>query len=269
MELFLIGISKIYYPVHKLFPFNTHYPKGTYRKVMREGLIFNLDISDYQEYLVYFDMSADSSKPILNHLPTANGIIIDIGANIGYTALLMAKRLEQQNVSVIAFEPYPSTFIKLEENLGLNKFKNIKAENIALGSTESELMMVQDCPSNSGGYRAFNPNTHIHGNVIKVTQTALDTYLEGNRDSIIFIKIDVEGYEFNSLLGAMHTIRKHMPMLYIELCDKNLRDQGSSAEQLTGLIETFGYNTILNAQTLAPIESRDLENCSFDIICKK
>ena len=62
----------------------------------------------------------------------AGDFCIDVGAHIGYHALLMS-RIVGANGMVVAFEPFPNNFRFLEENAALNSASNLKAENVAIG----------------------------------------------------------------------------------------------------------------------------------------
>ena len=73
---------------------------------------------------------------LINNL-NANDLFIDIGANVGHYSLLAAGVCK---ANVIAFEPIPSTFFKLEENVKLNALsKNVTCHNIGIGEENSIL----------------------------------------------------------------------------------------------------------------------------------
>lgn len=250
----------------KVFPDNTHYPKYSMRSVIRGGLSFRLDISDYQEYLVYFNLDIDSSKGVIKYLSRGEGLILDIGANIGQTSLWMANELKLEEVEIIAVEPYPSTFQKLTYNINLNHFRNITPINIAFGNSDSKLLM-EGCSSNSG---AFRVNSNIkNGDFIEVSQTTLDNYFKDDKRHIKFIKIDVEGFEYNVIKGGEYTIKKYHPTLFIEIDNENLKSQNSTALDLLVLLKNYGYNSILKSDTLTEVQMNELDYCHFDVICQK
>ena len=58
----------------------------------------------------------------------------DIGANIGYFTLLAAAALENTG-RIVAFEPGKTAFKRLQENIGLNHFRNINAVNLAASNS--------------------------------------------------------------------------------------------------------------------------------------
>ncbi len=252
--------------VKRLIPGNDLYKKNTIRRVKRDNLIFTLDLSDYQEHLIYFYLDIDSSKPMLKYIPKKNSQIIDIGANIGQTSLYIAQHLRDYNCEIYAFEPFPSTFKKLTQNINDNEFKNIKLFNQAVGNSNSEINMVEACETNSGSYRNFSSNDSSEKSKTLVKQIKLDQQIE-SFNFVNFIKIDVEGYEFEVLKGAEEIIKKMKPLLFVELNDTNLKNQNSSAIEVLNFIKQLGYNKILQAETDLDIHTINLENCSMDIFC--
>ncbi|MDO8804275.1 MAG: FkbM family methyltransferase [Elusimicrobiota bacterium] len=142
----------------------------------------------------------------------AGKVVVDAGANIGlfslYAAALGAKK-------VYAFEAVAETYKILKRNLALNGSpKVVKAVNIALGaeSGSAEIMFntlgegsaMIDC----GDPLVNRGITYTGRRRVKVAP--LDGLVKG---CVHFIKIDVEGYEKNVLLGAEGIIKKYKPVL--------------------------------------------------------
>jgi hypothetical protein len=85
---------------------------------------------------------------------------------------------------------------------------------------------------------------------------------------IDLIKIDVEGYELHVLRGSLQTLKRCRPVLFIELDDNNLRDQGDSAQSLVKYLEELGYS-ITDAVNGSPVRSdQSFTNCHTDIIAR-
>jgi FkbM family methyltransferase len=266
VEYFLINAAHLVPLFERFYPSNTHYPKHTIRRVKRDGQFFKLDISDYQEYLIYFNLEQDTSKGVIGFLPKNGGLILDIGANIGQTSLWMASALKKKNVEIIAIEPYPSTYKKLVENIKLNESFNIHTLNIAFGNSFTKLLM-DGCSSNSGAFRVNSTNEK--GDFVEVKQTTLDAHFLNNYRKIDFIKIDVEGFEYNVIKGGVSLLKRDYPVLFIEIDNENLKAQNSSAVELIQLLKELGYNYILRSDTLKDDFTDELEHCHFDIIVRK
>ena len=253
----------------KLLPGNILYPKGTMRKANRNGINYYLDISDYQAWLIYFMSDRDSSVNILNYLKDAT-TILDIGANMGHTALEINKdRLSRiKNFSITCFEPYPENFSMLQHNLTLNSTAHIQVENLGLGAEERLMKMYKDCDTNSGGNRIVYEPTKNTLDVEEVRVTSLDNYLNSkNINKVDFIKIDVEGYEYEVLKGGIETLKTMKPRLFIELDNENLKNQGSSAHELISFLEQLGYS-VSDAENKHDKNQLKTLNIHTDIYCE-
>ncbi|MFN4234271.1 MAG: FkbM family methyltransferase [Bacteroidia bacterium] len=239
------------------------YSKNSIRKVIRNGIIYELDISDYMEWLIYFGIIAEP-REVLYSLIKPGFIIFDIGSNIGETTLNFAK-LTGTSGMVYSFEPDKYCFDKLLKNISNNSFKNIKPINIGLGNEEGDFFLASENPYNKGGNKVIR-NADKKPNIIIKT---LDSFVNSeNISKIDFIKIDVEGFEYNVLKGGINAIAKFRPILFIEINDKLLRMQSSSAQQVVNLLEKY-YSNIVIAETNEKITSTyPFNEKHFDIIAK-
>ena len=142
------------------------------------------------------------------HIHNGN-TVLDIGANIGFHSLYFAE-LVGNNGQVIAFEPVPVNFEKLNYNISLNNFRNIFPHNSALGNkTEQLSIAVDENSSNPGAYNLFD-----HSGDILINCLVGDEIL--GHEKVDFIKIDVEGYESFVFDGLRKTIHKNRPRIVFE-----------------------------------------------------
>jgi FkbM family methyltransferase len=233
------------------------------KKVKRKGMSFELRLSDYMDWLLYFHSDADSSAPVLEYAKQGD-TVLDIGGNIGQTALFMAKKTSPGGV-VISFEPFPETYKRFLTNLQLNPgINNLVVENIALGNSHAKLKMLAENTGNSGQNRILNENNPADA-VIEVDVMPLSSYLHNKPlDRIDLIKIDVEGFEYNVLKGASDVLKKYRPLLYIELSEKNLNQQGSSASEVVRLLNELSYDVkdVASGKTI-----KDMTFGHTDVIC--
>lgn len=239
----------------------TEYKSPTFRTVQRNGINFKLDISDYIEWIVYFGLELEPRKPIFD-ITLKGDIVFDIGSNIGEVALRLAKHVGE-NGFVHAFEPDPTIFSKLTTNVSMNSFDNIKLHQIGLGDQRATMQMAPEVSNNLGGNRIVSSG--VKGNDVQI-QT-LDQFVEDNNiDKIDMIKLDVEGYELKVLVGAKLTLEKYRPKLFVEVSDRNLKQQKSTAKELISLIAKK-YTTLINAENGSPINlNQDYTDCFFDLI---
>jgi len=135
------------------------------------------------------------------------GVFLDVGANVGNHTIFFSKICGAQ---VLAFEPNPIVREMLTQNITRNGVVSlVKVFPYALGNKETKGKMV--------------PATHIPGMHVAETDTGsieikrLDDLPEIRElDRLNLIKIDVEGTEVSVLEGAVGTLRKYKPILYIE-----------------------------------------------------
>lgn len=248
--------------VSKWVPNPYQYASPSLREFERDGVRMQVDISDYIGHYLYFGF-ADPSTSKLFSLVKSDSHIVDIGANIGWTALRMASMTTGGWVQ--AFEPDPRNHTRCMTNVNRNKLPNLHVNQLALGSARGQGQMEVRTPSNLGGNRV-GPGG-IGSTPVEIYP--LDQLIERFPDPRIdLIKIDVEGYELQVLRGAMQTLQRCKPVLFVELDDNNLRDQGDSAQSLVKYLEELGYS-ICEAVTGIPIRSeQSFVNCHTDIIAR-
>jgi len=253
--------------IPRLIPRDYLYSPSAVRKCKRYGVNYILYPNDYQNWLLLFYKTENSSFPLLKHLKTGDHVI-DIGGNIGQTAMMMAQKVGKSG-KVISFEPYYSTYERFKANLELNAglAEIVKIENRGLGSSISKVKMFTLCEQNSGGYRVVGNSTEEQNSgEIEVEISTLDEYISKNNISRIdFIKIDVEGYEMNVLKGFSNGLTRFKPTLFIEISNDNLKNQGTSNIEIYELIRNLGY-TIYNGKTLEKLAIDEVLD-AIDILC--
>jgi FkbM family methyltransferase len=170
---------------------------------------------------------------------------------------------------VITFEPDPKNFARLSEHLALNPGLNIVARNLGIGADVATHRLYHVVDSNSGMNRIITGvDVADQFPYSEVKVAPLSVALEGvGMEGVDVLKIDVEGYEGAVLRGSEDVIRRFKPVLFIELDDDNLLENGDSAKALINHVEAMGYR-VLDGQTELPISAtRDLAHCQFDILC--
>ena len=252
----------------RLVPPNYLYPPGSWRSATRAGSRLRLDISDVVDHGVFFDMHEAGAQALLD-LAQPGMSVLDIGTNIGTTLLQLARRVGKSG-SVQGFEPDPANFAKASRNLKLNAWADhARVANIALGGENGRLKMFQVNPKNRGMNRILPASQAEQGAFpsVEVAVRVLDEFLEEAQITRVdLVKIDVEGFEMNVLRGAKRLLSEMRPVLFIELDDRNLRDQNSSASELVALLQSNNYS-VLRADDGSEVTTQgDFEKCHFDII---
>jgi len=148
---------------------------------------------------------------VMQHISEKN-VAIDIGAHVG----LWSNRLVKDFKHVHCFEPLEKHIECWHKNV-TKEFNNVDLYNVALSNIEGT-NTLNVCTINSG-MSTFTTKEYTNvgkWSKVEVKTKPLDSY---DFDKIDFIKIDVEDHEYKLLLGAKETIKKHKPVLYIEITD--------------------------------------------------
>jgi FkbM family methyltransferase len=164
-------------------------------------------------------------------------VCIDVGANVGYYTVFMS-RFAGKNGHVYAVEPvelFTRIFRANTQAFGLN---NITLHHTALGGSAGEVVM--GTPVINGVLRHGLTHVLTEGE----DRTGMQCYevpmqvpdiLFATLSKIDFIKCDVEGYEVYLFPHLMNTLRKHKPVLQIEISGSR------NIETMLNILEPIGY----------------------------
>jgi FkbM family methyltransferase len=143
--------------------------------------------------------------------------VYDIGANIGYACLSLAKRVGSKG-RVFAFEPLPENVNLLRQNIEGNRLTNVQILEVAASDNCGEAVIrVAENPS-MASLVWHRENASAVELVVKTV--VIDDLVEaGQLAAPKFVKIDVEGAEGQVLLGMQRTVAKTRPVLFIECSD--------------------------------------------------
>lgn len=242
------------------FPPNAYqYPKGTVRLATINEIQFQLDLSDFVDWHLYWGIR-DKGRERLFQAIQPGVTFLDVGANMGEFSL-KAKQMVGEKGAVIAFEPDPSNFERLKKNLALNPSIQVTAVQKALGEAPGYAWMHAPRTDNSGTKRIAVSDEGI--------QVVLDTLDEAvarlKLERMDWLKIDVEGYEWAVLRGGQKTLKRFHPNLFIEIDEANLQVHGSSAAAVIGWLAALGYQ-MEEAVTGRPVTAQDdFQGCHFDL----
>lgn len=149
--------------------------------------------------------------------PSLMDVFVDVGAHLGKYALIAAKHVGVSGL-IIAVEPHPVNYQVLLKNVALNNFRNVVALNLAAWKTNCELKLFI---GNVAGHHSVKLNQGLGW--VKVKGKAMDNVLgELPLNRLDWIKIDVEGVEYEALLGLEKAIQRYRPKILIEVFHENM-----------------------------------------------
>ncbi len=139
-------------------------------------------------------------------------VVVDVGANIGYYTLLLAQKCKK----VYAIEPEKTNFEILIKNVRENNLENVILLNIAAGSKKEKKQLVID-DKNFGNHRLSGGQNGL------VNVERLDDILK-NEQIIDLIKIDTQGWEPEVIDGAIKTIERDIPTMFLEYWPEGMNE---------------------------------------------
>lgn len=171
-------------------------------------------------------------------------VVLDVGANIGLHSLFISK-IVKEGSKIFAFEPCSSTFDILTSNISLNKVEKIVfPQKIAL-TNYTGVGFIQDSTEIQSMGDVFNQVVAESKSDDKETVDAftLDDWMQKNSiDKIDLIKVDIEGGEFNFLLGAQESIAKYKPLIIFEVVENFLEGSDHGITDIFKFLFNLNYS---------------------------
>ena len=177
---------------------------------------------------------------ILPHINPGDWVV-DGGAFIGDHTIAYLKAVGPEG-KVYAFEPNPAAYSCLYHNCP-------EAVTFNAGLSDHEYFAEYKFDPNAGASHVGRDEGDTH----------LFTLDSLNLRRCDFLKLDIEGCEYEALIGAMDTIKRHRPVMWIEVNEAALERRGWSVPNLLSLVrDYFGYATTSHPASEGP---------QYDILC--
>jgi FkbM family methyltransferase len=151
----------------------------------------------------------------LRQYVTSDTVFLDIGANIGVFAIPMARYAKK----VVAIEPSPQVLPFLKRNVELNNLNNVAIVECAASGPDSDSVPLYLPPVSHFGMASSAAQFNIEP--ITVRAKSLNTILQEQGVTVVSVmKIDVEGFEAEVILGAANLLYSASPPpIVFEFCD--------------------------------------------------
>jgi len=256
----------VYIKKYYTYIFYIIYPNGYFKKFNfldinfliklnpKNGVVDNVILGDGV-------LDGEHLKIIKNKL-SPNSCFVDVGANIGQYSLFASQCIPSG--TVISFEPVKEIFEQFKESVIKNNIKNIILYNKGCGDINTHTSIYKKA-GDAGGSSIINQNFGEKESTEAIEVVTLDDVLI-NKKNIDFIKIDVEGFEYETLLGAQNIIEKFKPILLIEyspgIYKKNKEENGKLIIQLLlknkYIINDLGDNRIIQSPNDEKIQKMEM-----------
>ncbi len=175
----------------------------TTKSVSLDGFNIYLDSKDSLGLSVYGKYEPLEIETIKKEI-SKGSIFVDIGANIGYHTLQIARHVGKSG-HVYAFEPDRELFGILEKNIEENNITNVTLIRKAVSNRVGDAKLYLS-ETNKADYKIYE--TEEKRKSIKIETTTLDDYFENYKGSIDLIKMDIQGSEYLAFEGMVNTLRR-------------------------------------------------------------
>jgi FkbM family methyltransferase len=187
-----------------------------------------------------------------SYSPQEGDCIVDVGAGMGEDAHVFSKAVGAAG-SVLAIEAHPATCKALSLFVDLNNITNVEINNIAVSDTDGILWMssLPDDDWQCNSIATYEKSK----NDIKITAMRLDDVpFLSNKDTINFMKMNIEGAEVLALNGAWRTLTKTKNLCVC--CHDFLSANTQTKDDVCKILTAAGF-TISFADPDAPPYERD------------
>ena len=223
--------------------------------------IFLQKILGYDNYLVIFSIYTVNRLRLNKHekefvcfldmIPN-DGVILDIGANVGAMTISLAKKLDKARI--YAFEPMPDNIKALKRVVKYYKQGNVKLFETALGEENGNINMVLPVINKmkmqglSHVVKENDDSEWNKGEFYSISVKKLDDIPElKDLPKITAIKIDVENFEYYVFKGGRELLLRHKPIIYCELWTNEMRPM------CLDYLKNIGYTVkVFDGQKLVP-----------------
>ena len=251
------GLKRVYgmYRIHGIFPvisfsLSKLYPFQWVFRLFSSPWLIRVNIHGSYMYLNAYDpgistMLLTEGTRESGHVAQVQGNItagmtgIDLGANIGYYALMEAQLIGAKG-KIYAIEPAPDNIDLLKKNIKANGFEDrFLVSQYVVGDRDGVGKLQMSALSNrhsvsSGG----------EGNVVEIPMITLDTFMDQNNlspENIDFLRMDIEGYEVMAFQGMGTLMSARTPLkIFIEFHPGWYGRWGWTFERFLDYLESFG-----------------------------
>lgn len=219
---------------------------------------------DVGRFIYYLGNYESEEVDYLMQALRPDDVCFDVGANLGYYTVLMARAVPQGRV--YAFEPDPFCNALLQLNVRINGLENVVVSRLALSDRPGTSSFFRCIDS---AFSSFKDTARkAVSSVIEVPVTTLDEFVATNDvPRVDFVKVDVEGAEGLVLAGGKRLLQNFAQrprLLLLELFEGNHGTFGdSTAGILESLRQTHYEPFVLSAKKPMPYPPEGAVNVFF------
>lgn len=207
-----------------------------------EGVRFQFFIGNAQGRQWYDNHNRDSNeslneafsefKYIKENLVKKRDSVVEVGCHHGLFTVYLSKLVGEAG-RVYAFEALPINAGIAEKNISLNNLKNVEIINKAVGNDSGKTNITLDGNSSV---------TTSKRNSLEIDICSLDHFFRDIAPN--FLKIDVEGYEYEVLCGAQSLLNSN-PNIELEVHTPELNIRGITLDRIFKQLPLDEYENVM------------------------
>jgi FkbM family methyltransferase len=181
------------------------------------GMKLELDLQAEKTY--WLGTYEPELQAAIANLVQPGWVVFDVGANIGYITLLLARAVGEGG-RVVAFEPLPENMRRMQRNLALNGLQGrVECLSVAVIDQTREVEFLTGPSHKMGKVQGSAGQEKVeYGATLRVPGYSLDEY--AHRVGVLhpdLIKMDIEGGEILALPGMQGLLSAKRPVVFLEL----------------------------------------------------
>lgn len=253
--------------------------RGPEVEVTRGGLRWQLDLREGIDFSIFLLGGFEpATLRLYEELVRPGDVVLDIGANVGAHTLPLAM-IVGEGGKVHAFEPTSFAFGKLKSNISLNPVLALRIHaHQCMLMADGELPIVPAVFSSWPLTGEQGLHEQHRGKLMSTegaTRKSLDQVLsELGVDRVDFIKLDVDGHEFDVVSGGRRSLERLRPKILMELAPYLFEESSGEFERLIDCLHQLGYTlTEVNsgrrlAMDAGALRSRIPQGASVNVIAR-
>jgi len=187
----------------------------------------------------------DAEEAFLAGLEWRDLTVYDVGGDQGLFTLFFAHRVGAAG-RVIVFEPNPQSCRRIQRNVQLNDFRNVRLLSLGLGEQRQKLQFTFPTLEPARGTAiaaiANQIKSEMSATGCEVEVNSLDDEIKrSGLPAPHFIKLDVEGMEYFALIGMLETLKTYHPRLSIEMHGADMSEKTANVRRVVALLEELNY----------------------------
>jgi len=155
-------------------------------------------------------------------------IVFDIGSHIGLYTILFSEKTK----NVYSFEPTQTYDDLLKPNIENNKIKNVNLHKLAFGSVSGK---IKEKIYKIWGMSPFEGEYEF---------TTIDDYTESTGISPTILKIDVDGFDYEVVIGGSTYLKNNDVTICIELSEIALATRNYTFKDIVNFLSELGYGIV-------------------------